>query len=497
VTGKVWMPTKKESVKVAKVNYPDTWKKLTDKTWFTTTLQQPSATSTTFTNEWRDAQGISKLVLPPNKKKKGKRTRGAATTKKAKAPEDQAARLMKVQALPTTAQKETLRQWIGTCRWTYNRCVAYGRDHPGAPIKDLRAQAVNNGTLKGQGLDWAVKIPYDVRDEAARDYFKAVASNKAKQEEKPDHVYEVKFRSRNKAAQETINVLGKHTQWDPTTPSQLSFFSFAFPHPLQLAEPLPARCFEAIPNKGLSRCLYDLRLTREKTGDWFLCLPLPLNHLYPRTLPLSAYRNPSPDAPKERKVVALDPGVRTFLTGYSPNGQVFEISPGDSPTLIKVAERVDQLQSGWTKVKAKKRRRMKKKAHRLRRRLRNLTTEVHRKAAKLLVASYDTILIPTFEVSQMVEKDDRVIQFKTVRNLLNWRHYAFRQLLVAKAREMKGVRVLEVSEAYTSKTCGRCGKIHATLGSNKVFTCPHCNLRLDRDGHAGRNIFLRNMGLVL
>jgi len=33
--------------------------------------------------------------------------------------------------------------------------------------------------------------------------------------------------------------------------------------------------------------LYDLRLTREKTGDWFLCLPLPLSHHYPRTTPLS------------------------------------------------------------------------------------------------------------------------------------------------------------------------------------------------------------------
>jgi len=491
VTGKVWMPTKKESVKVAKVNYPDTWKKLTDKTWFTTTLQQPSATSTTFTNEWRDAQGISKLVLPPNKKKKGKRTRGAATTKKAKAPEDQAARLMKVQALPTTAQKDTLRQWIGTCRWTYNRCVAYGRDHPGTTIKDLRARAVNNGPLKDLGLEWAIKVPYNVRDEAARDYLKAVASNKAKQEEKPDFTFVVHFRSRKRAAQETINILGKYTQWDPATPNQINFFSFAFPDPLQLAEPLPAHCFDD------GRSMYDLRLTKEKTGDWFLCLPLPLSHHYPNTLPMSAYRNPAPAAPKERKVVALDPGVRTFLTGFSPDGHLFEISPGDSPTLMKVAKRVDEIQSGWTKVKAKKRRRMKRKAHRLRRRLQNLVTEVHRKAAKLLVASYDTIVIPTFEVSDMVEKDSRVIGKETVRKMLSWRHYAFRQLLIAKARETPRVKVIEVSEAYTSKTCGQCGNNHATLGSAKTFACPKCNLRLDRDGHAGRNIFLRNMGLVL
>lgn len=284
----------------------------------------------------------------------------------------------------------------------------------------------------------------------------------------------------------------------PRDPSEISFFSSAFPHPLQLAEPLPAHCFSAVPKKGKHRSLYDLHLTREKTGDWFLCLPLPLNHTYPNTFPLSTYRRrPAPESPRQRKTVALDPGDRTFLTGYSPEGQVFEICPGDNAKLHKVAERVDQLQSRWTEVSGRTRRRMKRRAHRLRRRLRNLTTEVHRKAAKLLVASYDTILIPRFEVSQMVEKQDRVIGAKTARSLLHWRHYAFRQLLIAKAREVPGVKVLEVSEAYTTKTCGACGHNHATIGSSKVFTCPTCRLKLGRDPHAARNVFLRNMGLVL
>jgi hypothetical protein len=29
--------------------------------------------------------------------------------------------------------------------------------------------------------------------------------------------------------------------------------------------------------------------------------------------------------------------------------------------------------------------------------------------------------------------------------------------------------VIECDEAYTSKTCGKCGKVHAKLGSNKTF----------------------------
>jgi len=216
--------------------------------------------------------------------------------------------------------------------------------------------------------------------------------------------------------------------------------------------------------------LYDLRLTREKTGDWFLCLPLPLSHHYPRTTPLSEYRDPAPIDPKERKVVALDPGVRTFMTGYSPEGVLFEIGPGDTSKLLPFAEKVDVLQSRWGKdkgTKAKKRRKMKKRAHKLRKRLLNLTTEVHRKTAKLLVATYDTIILPTFEVSQMVKKDDRVIRKENVRNMLNWRHYAFRQLLIAKAREAPGVEVLEVGEATPARPAGPAGKSTAPSGPQR------------------------------
>ena len=148
-------------------------------------------------------------------------------------------------------------------------------------------------------------------------------------------------------------------------------------------------------------------------------------------------------------------------------------------------------------MRAKTRRRMKRRAAKLRKRARNMVDEVHKKTAKLLVAEFDTILIPTFEVSRMVEKDDRVINSKTVRQMLNWRHYAFRQLLHAKAREAQGVRVIEVTEEYTSKTCGGCGKINQALGAAKVFKCPHCQLVLDRDANGARNIFLKNMDQVL
>ena len=43
------------------------------------------------------------------------------------------------------------------------------------------------------------------------------------------------------------------------------------------------------------------------------------------------------------KVIALDPGVWTFLTGYSPDGTLTEFTSGDAARLCKLAATADKL----------------------------------------------------------------------------------------------------------------------------------------------------------
>lgn len=64
--------------------------------------------------------------------------------------------------------------------------------------------------------------------------------------------------------------------------------------------------------------------------------------------------------------------------------------------------------------------------------------------------------------------------------------------LLKHTAEKSGVRIVDVNEHYTSKTCGRCGVLN---GKNalKVFTCSACGLVADRDVHAARNILLRQL----
>jgi IS605 OrfB family transposase len=154
---------------------------------------------------------------------------------------------------------------------------------------------------------------------------------------------------------------------------------------------------------------------------------------------------------------------------------------------------LDKLQSEVSKpeLRHRRRHRLKKAMQRARVRIRNLVDDCHHKVVKELCLNYTTILLPLFETSQMVLRISRRIRKKTVRMMLTWSHYRFRQTLLNKSREYPWVEVIVVGEAYTSKTCGKCGQLHNKLGGNKVFTCPFCKFTVDRDVNGARNILLK------
>jgi len=272
-----------------------------------------------------------------------------------------------------------------------------------------------------------------------RDVLKAHDSNFAKRQKDVTHTFEIHYRSKKRGSPDSISLLGKHVKISPVDGREIFIFPTMFGDaPLICCEPLP-----------ICPMPYDLRLIREHTGKWYLSVPLPLIHVYPEIRPLAAINPVNP----EPKVVALDPGVRTFLTGYSPEGELFEVGTAeDMEVLFRACERIDQLQSlGDLRApepthrlfNAKTRRHMKKRAHKLRAKVKNLRSELHHKTCKLLCAEYDTILLPTFEVSNMVaHTSKRVLRNTTVRKMLTWSHHTFQQLLIAKAREVPSIQVI-------------------------------------------------------
>ena len=134
---------------------------------------------------------------------------------------------------------------------------------------------------------------------------------------------------------------------------------------------------------------------------------------------------------------------------------------------------------------------MRKAADKIRLKIRNLIDELHHKIARFLVDNFDIILLPTFETSQMSIKKSRKIRAKSVRQMLTLSHYRFKQFLKHKAFEARKT-VLDVNEAYTSKTISWTGEIIHNLGGRKTIK-DNSGFVMDRDLNGGRGIFLRSL----
>ena len=128
----------------------------------------------------------------------------------------------------------------------------------------------------------------------------------------------------------------------------------------------------------------------------------------------------------------------------------------------------------------------------LRQRILNLVDELHWQTARWLTSNYRLVLLPTFETQDMTRRSGRKIRSKTARMMLSFRHYVFKQRLLWKAWQ-RGVLVLEVNEAYTSKTRSWDGVLNENLGSRTVIR-DNGGFGIDRDINGARGSFLRALG---
>lgn len=227
------------------------------------------------------------------------------------------------------------------------------------------------------------------------------------------------------------------------------------------------------------------------------------------------------EAPYE--TVSLDPGIRTFQTFYSPDGVAGKVGHKLAANLYwKCFRRHDTLQSKQQIIKTKlkkarkklyaarlisdeelitrlrerifqlrrRRRNMLKRLRKLRTKAKNTVRDVHWQTASFLVRHFRTIIVPNFQPHDIPQKWQDRLKSKAVRAMFQLSHGKFRERLAEKCRQY-GRRLISTSEAYTSQTCGRCGRLNVGLGGNAWYTCGHCGLRIDRDYNGARNITIR------
>ena len=126
-------------------------------------------------------------------------------------------------------------------------------------------------------------------------------------------------------------------------------------------------------------------------------------------------------APDQVRVVALDPGVRNFITWFSEDG-CGKLGQEDFGRIQRLCQHQDNLLSRAARAPSKRRRNMRRAAQRMTVRIQNLINELHHKTARFLADNFDVILLPDFKTSGMVTRSQRRIRSKTVRNLLSFAH---------------------------------------------------------------------------
>ena len=193
----------------------------------------------------------------------------------------------RIQVYPDSAQKVTIATWLTASRWTYNLTVEILQSGIPAVWKHIASMVMPE--IKALHPEWD-SVPYQVKRTAVRDACRAMSNVKT-------FNLELKAsQTHGQRADETFAQLGYRSRKNPKQTCYIpddAVTEHGVYHtilgPLHMAEAIPAEHKEC-------------RLVQER-GLYWLTVPYPAQ---------CDIETPSGDG-----VVALDPGVRTFLTYFS------------------------------------------------------------------------------------------------------------------------------------------------------------------------------------
>ncbi|WP_339381219.1 transposase [Brasilonema sp. UFV-L1] len=343
------------------------------------------------------------------------------------------------------AQKTILKKWFGVSRFVYNETIRYLQQ----PNTKANWKEIKTGILHSLP-DWCSEVPYQIKSIAVKDACTAVKNAKRKYKD-GGGISRCRFRSRKDPVQSC---------YIPKSAVKDAGIYHTILGKVVYKEDLPTS-------------FGDCRLVLAY-GDYYLSVPV---------------ESPRRETENQGRVVALDPGIRTFLTFFSEDSFGW-LGEAANLKIQKLCFKLDKLIGKISKAKCSRKKRLKMAATRLRGKIKSLVDELHKKVAKFLIDSFDVILLPTFETSNMSRKAKRRIRSKSVRQMLTLSHYQFKLFIKHKAFENNKI-VLDVSEAYTSKTVSWTGEVIKNLGGSETIKSPSTLLKMDRDLNGARGIFLR------
>ena len=391
-------------------------------------------------------------------------------------------RARRIRILPTQDQQKRLRDCFGIHRHIYNECVKADKNKEviGASAVEMRkwrTLLTRKDNYHAADKPWKDKCPCHTKQQAVEEYFKAKKTALAMVAQRKLERFEINFKSRFKAAQETV----------PFERYQFTNFSKWRSSIIVPSLKIGAiRTLGKVPKEFSARrdeksVREEMKITRTKLGRYYATITFEVQQE-------SKYTDDQGD------MVSFDPGCKTFLSYHSNDGSWGEI--GKFEPQLSLLQKADKLSSklSTTKGNSASKRRLRRRILGLYQKVRNRTADLHKKVCSWAVSKYRVILLPIFESSKMVSG----LHSKTARTMMTWSHYTFQRKLLAFAQKFTDVKVRLVNESFTTKTCGRCGVLNDRMTlKDRTFWCNCCGFKSPRDGHAARNIGLRALRYLL
>jgi transposase len=379
---------------------------------------------------------------------------------------------------------------MGTRRFVYNKVLAKIKfEQEKINAIELRDKYVTfksrNGEINPNVEDWENEVPSDIREEAIRDLVKNHKTSFSNLKNGNITGFKMNFCSKkdNPSMAVPLSAIGAtNTKIDKNIEELAKVKSENKSLTRKQVEITKNdNGFNMYPKYLPGKLKIKKRQLRKKFIIDGTCRIKLENNVWSLIAPYKTKSHKEGDLLERKDYCALDPGVRTFQTVYSEQ----------SITQIKIRkELIAKLLIKLDKLRSLRKKKIIKGAtshRRIHRRLDNLIDDLHHKTASYLTKNYNVIFLPPFESQKMVKRSRNS---NLNRSILQLKHFQFRKKLESKC-QLTRCRLFNITEEYTSKTCGVCGELN-DIGGDEVYHCRVCGLRIDRDVNGARNIMIKS-----
>jgi transposase len=376
----------------------------------------------------------------------------------------------------TRKQKTIIQQWIHHARFSYNQAVEIIKSYPDKKeyhkFMFLRDTIVTKNTkkdipIKKSYFDQLYTTPKEIRAYAVK---KASISQETNRKHRKNH--DLSFQKKKELRHSIVipkQALSKKTDKIVIYPQCLGEIHFT----------------SGKKNRITSKQIqHDFEIVYQHPGAYYMHVPIETH--------VKTY-----EKKESSRVVALDPGLRTFQTAYFNNGDVRKYGVNIQQDMIQWEKQLDMLQKRIHTARKTKNYGLlsiiKKEYHIALHRKRNRIRELHAKIIRDLLDRSDIVILPRFSVRSMTcSKEIRNEHTRRMNRMLRGVcHYQFQLKLVEKAKE-EGKLVWRVGEEYTSRTCTLCGRMK-DIGGDKIYECERCGYKNDRDVNGAMNIMKKTI----